>query len=201
MAQPHEAHPKHSQDEFITAAVAGSGLTLAIIAGMWAAFGTDTDNLFGLGLNVNTVFYIGVVLVAIGAVLWLALTHPWKQFDDLETPYYTGHHDHDHHDSAHDEALQDTETTHITAADVVNETLTVIEGIGPKVESLLKEAGITSFAQLAASSPDDLKAILKAAKLHVANPTSWPRQAQYLVDGDQEGFLAYTAELRGGVAH
>jgi predicted flap endonuclease-1-like 5' DNA nuclease len=186
MATPREAHPKHTQDEYIVAAVAGTGLVLAILAGMFAAFGTTDDNIFGLGLTVTAIFTIGMVLVAIGFALWMGLTKPWKQFDDLQEAYYTGH---DHHDEAHHP---------VSRVDIAAQNLEIIEGIGPIVEKMLAEASIVTFEQLANTSVEELKTLLKSAGLPETNPSTWPRQAQYIVDGDTEGFYAYTAQLRYG---
>ena len=37
---------------------------------------------------------VGLALVVIGTAAWLYLARPWTQYDDLTTPYYTGHEDH-----------------------------------------------------------------------------------------------------------
>jgi len=63
--------------------------------------------------------------------------------------------------------------------------LKIIEGIGPKIEAILKEAGLYSFVDLAATSPSDIKSILLAEsdayQLH--EPQSWPRQAMLAAQG------------------
>ncbi len=78
--------------------------------------------------------------------------------------------------------------------------LTQIEGIGPKVAGALINAGITTFVQLAAMSADDLVRIVKveAGVRIVGDAKTWPKQAQFLVDGDLEGFEAYKDRLVGG---
>jgi large subunit ribosomal protein L20 len=78
--------------------------------------------------------------------------------------------------------------------------LTVIEGIGPKAASALINAGITTFAQLAKMSGDDLTRIVKVegGVRIVGDAKTWPKQAQFLVDGDEEGFKAYKDRLVGG---
>ena len=54
-----------------------------------------------------------------------------------------------------------------------------IEGIGPKIESVLKDAGIATFTDLAGSDETALRAILEAAggRLRSHDPTTWPQQA------------------------
>jgi len=66
----------------------------------------------------------------------------------------------------------------------VADDLVQISGIGPKVASLLQEAGIASFAVLAATPVERLREILDGAgaRYRVTDPTSWPAQAQALKD-------------------
>lgn len=87
------------------------------------------------------------------------------------------------------------------AAVAVDDDLTRIEGIGPRIATLLKEAGITGFAALAAAHAEQLAAVLAAAgpRFRLAQPASWPQQAALLAAGDEAGFAALAAELKGGV--
>ena len=56
-----------------------------------------------------------------------------------------------------------------------------ISGIGPKIERFLKENGITTFAELADTEADRLKALLlEAGWENLADPTDWPEQARKL---------------------
>ena len=81
---------------------------------------------------------------------------------------------------------------------VPQDDLLVIEGIGPKIASLLQAAGITTFSQLAAADVGWLREILAAASLRFADPTTWPEQARLAAAGDWAGFESLTRELRGG---
>ena len=58
----------------------------------------------------------------------------------------------------------------------------LIDGIGPKVESVLHSAGITTFEQIADSDPDQIRQILTDAgpRYRVINPDGWPDQARAL---------------------
>jgi predicted flap endonuclease-1-like 5' DNA nuclease len=71
-----------------------------------------------------------------------------------------------------------------------------IEGIGPKVNQLLHEAGIRTYQQLAGSSEEDLKRILREANLYMINPETWPEQAQLAAKGDWEGLEAVQEKLK-----
>ncbi len=57
--------------------------------------------------------------------------------------------------------------------------LTVVDGIGPKIEDQLRAHGIDSFVKIACLSVDDLLDILERGgpSFRFANPESWPQQA------------------------
>jgi len=78
--------------------------------------------------------------------------------------------------------------------------LKIVEGIGPKIEQLLKAAGINTWDQLAASEPTVLKSILDAAgprfKMH--NPETWAEQARMADKGEWAELDKYQQYLVGG---
>ena len=77
--------------------------------------------------------------------------------------------------------------------------LTVIEGIGPMMAQALHEAGIGTFAQLAATDADKLRDILQEQpRLRLADPTTWPQQASLAAAGQWDEFKQLTARLQGG---
>jgi predicted flap endonuclease-1-like 5' DNA nuclease len=76
--------------------------------------------------------------------------------------------------------------------------LKVIEGIGPKISSVFQAAGITTFAQLAAQEPSDLKVILVEAGIRLGDPTTWPEQAGLAAAGKWDELEALQASLTGG---
>lgn len=76
--------------------------------------------------------------------------------------------------------------------------LAKIEGIGPKVVKVLKEAGITTFDKLAHAKAADVQKILDAAGLQMMNPEGWIDQAKLVAKGDWQGFEKLQGELRGG---
>lgn len=82
-----------------------------------------------------------------------------------------------------------------------NDNLQVVEGVGPKLEEVLKAAGIGSWAVLAKSSEEELRKVLTDSNpnYRIHNPSSWPKQAQLAADGDWEGLIAYQQELDGAV--
>ena len=78
--------------------------------------------------------------------------------------------------------------------------LKIIEGIGPKIEEVLKEAGIGDWSALAAAEPGRLKEILEEAgdQYRMHNPYTWPLQARLAAAGRWEEFNTYQEELKGG---
>jgi predicted flap endonuclease-1-like 5' DNA nuclease len=81
---------------------------------------------------------------------------------------------------------------------VEREDLKIIEGIGPKIESILNNAGILTFAQLAANDPVELKQILETAGLRLGDPTTWPEQAKLAAEGKTDELQALQDQLKGG---
>lgn len=98
-------------------------------------------------------------------------------------------------------ALEEVPPVAADVSDPVADDLTRIEGIGPKLAAKLSEVGVTTFATLAATPVERLEAVIAAAgaRFRLARPESWPQQAALLAAGDEKGFAALTAELRGGV--
>mgnify|MGYP000235538884 FL=1 len=75
---------------------------------------------------------------------------------------------------------QKAEGTSIT--DLAKDDLKVINGIGPKMEKLLNEAGIFTYLQLSKAAIKDLTPILEAAgpRFKTQNPADWKKEAKKL---------------------
>lgn len=78
--------------------------------------------------------------------------------------------------------------------------LTLVEGIGPKIEGLLNAAGIKTFEQLSKAKVSELKSILAAAgsRYQMHDPSTWAAQAKLAAQGKIEVLKAYQADLKGG---
>lgn len=74
--------------EQYVAYVIGLGIALAIIAMLLIGFGSVSST------STTGMLLVGLALVVIGVAAWLYLARPWTKFDDLTTPYYTGHEEH-----------------------------------------------------------------------------------------------------------
>jgi hypothetical protein len=84
------------------------------------------------------------------------------------------------------------------SADQDADDLVKIEGIGPKVAKVLKDAGITTFDELSHAKIDDVQNVLNAAGLQMMNPEGWIAQAKLVAKGDWAGFEKLQSELKGG---
>jgi large subunit ribosomal protein L21 len=74
-----------------------------------------------------------------------------------------------------------------------------IEGIGPKIEGILHEAGILTYAQLAAADVSYLEKVVREdAGIRVAFPTTWPEQAKLAADGLWDTLEKLQEDLKGG---
>lgn len=66
----------------------------------------------------------------------------------------------------------------------VEDDLTRIKGIGPKVSRALNASGIWNFHQLAVIEEQLLKTILKEANASIVDPSTWNKQAQLAARGE-----------------
>jgi predicted flap endonuclease-1-like 5' DNA nuclease len=78
--------------------------------------------------------------------------------------------------------------------------LQVIEGVGPKIESVLKAGGKKNWSDVASSNEEELRTILTDANpnYRIHNPSTWPRQAQLADEGKWNELIEYQKFLDGG---
>lgn len=78
--------------------------------------------------------------------------------------------------------------------------LKVIEGVGPKIEGLLNDGGIFTWADLADAETEKVQAILDEAgpSYRIHDPATWANQAQMAHNGQWEELEAYQERLKGG---
>lgn len=73
-----------------------------------------------------------------------------------------------------------------------------IEGIGPKVEQILNDAGIRTFEALAGADAAELERKLDQAGLQMMDPAGWIEQAKLAAGGEWEELRKLQDELKGG---
>jgi len=82
----------------------------------------------------------------------------------------------------------------------MQDNLTIISGIGPKVSFVLRTAGITTFTKLAALNTKKIKQILVAENprlLQLVDPTTWPEQAAQASRGEWKVLKSFQNSLKG----
>lgn len=79
--------------------------------------------------------------------------------------------------------------------------LAIVNGIGPKISTVLQDGGIRTFKQLSETPPDILRQMMRAAGIRMADPSTWPEQAALAAaenwNGLREMQAHLTAERRG----
>jgi len=74
-----------------------------------------------------------------------------------------------------------------------------VEGIGPKIAETLAAAGITTFAELAKSTPEKIAEIIADVRGNHVTDT-WPAQAKLAAEGKWDELAKWQDELNGGKA-
>ena len=138
-----------------------------------------------------------LILIIVILIVWWALSRNAKA---TEIPEHDDVHLNDHEEQpVLEQPVQlPVEEKAVPIVETRVDDLEVIEGIGPKIASVLREAGITTFAQLAREEPGNLQVILEKAGMRLADPASWPTQAKLAAEEDREGLKALQARLKGG---
>lgn len=78
--------------------------------------------------------------------------------------------------------------------------LKIVEGIGPKIEALLNNAGINSWRDLSEASTEKLQSVLDSGGENYAihNPSTWARQALFAYQGKWQELKEWQSNLLGG---
>jgi len=78
--------------------------------------------------------------------------------------------------------------------------LKIVEGIGPKIEQLLKDGGIKDLPALASAKEERLREILTEAgnRFRMHDPTTWPVQAELASKGEWDTLKDLQDKLKGG---
>lgn len=206
----------------------GGGIVLAILALFLYGLGVVETNI------ALSILLIGLVLLVIGIAAWLYLLKPWKSFDDLTTPHYTGHeHDEEHAPHAEVEAeakaalpaagavppaaepkpaasdaepaagpaatAGEAEQAPAPAAAAEPDDLTIIEGVGRKSAEALAASGVRTFKAIANKTPQALEDAVKSQNVRLVGSTeTWPMQAELAAAGDFEALDALKSRIKGG---
>ena len=155
-----------------------------------------------------------LVPIAIGVILLLLF---WWGLNRNTIPQAIDTHADDHHGDDHapqmrneahsahqdvDVAAVATESVPVRATAVPltePDDLKKVEGIGPKIEGILHDAGIRTFADLGNATVTQLEKIVREdAGIRVAYPDTWPEQAKLASAGEWAKLEQLQDELKGG---
>lgn len=139
-------------------------------------------------------WWLFIFIIAI-LVVWWALLRNAKA---TEVPTHVENHENlsDEPETQTSSPVPEVEIVPTTIHQADN--LEVIEGIGPKIAGVLREAGIVTFTQLAKEEPENIRVILAKAGIRLVDPASWPEQAKLAAEGNDEGLKALQDLLNAG---
>ncbi|MFS4415594.1 hypothetical protein [Maribacter sp. 2307ULW6-5] len=85
-------------------------------------------------------------------------------------------------------------------ATVKQDDLKVVEGIGPKIESMFKNAGIKTWKALSEASVADCQKVLDGGgkRYQIHDPASWPLQAKMCYEGKWKELVKWQEEHKHG---
>jgi len=78
--------------------------------------------------------------------------------------------------------------------------LTVVEGIGPKIQELFHNHGVNTWRELSECSQDKCQSVLDSGgeRYKIHNPGTWPEQAGMAADGLWQKLWDWQEKLDGG---
>lgn len=136
------------------------------------------DPFAGWATPLTTILLVVLLII----IIWILLRMQAGQVEPVEPAREETH-----------EHLEDAR-----AAPASPDDLKVLEGVGPKVETVLQAAGIRTYAKLAGTAVEKLQAVLDEAGYQYMNPGSWPKQAGLADAGDWDALKKLQDELNAG---
>ncbi len=87
-------------------------------------------------------------------------------------------------------------------ASLKSDNLQVVEGVGPKMEEVLKNNKVTDWSTLASQSPESLRALLdkSGTRYQIIDPATWPEQAALANAGKWDELITLQKALDTGRA-
>jgi predicted flap endonuclease-1-like 5' DNA nuclease len=171
-----------------------AGLVLAVLSVSADMVGLGSQNdVFGLWQTAGLI--AGVVLVVVGLYLFMAGQAEAAQPEVRTRPATPAEPAAPTKPAAPAAPAAPTQPAEPAEPD----TLTQIEGIGPKIQSILYESGIITFQAVAETGSDTLTDILQTAGFQAPfDASSWPEQAALAAAGEWEGLKTLQDALKGG---
>jgi predicted flap endonuclease-1-like 5' DNA nuclease len=78
--------------------------------------------------------------------------------------------------------------------------LTIVEGIGPKIQELFHNHDVKTWKALSECSVDKCQIVLNSGgdRFKMLKPSTWPKQAKFAFEGKWQELLKWQDELDGG---
>ena len=146
---------------------------------IYPTFNNILSNMAGEGDFTNSAWFWIIIFIVVVIIVWLLLIYNTKKSKEEVV------------DLTKQIEEEDKKT-------VEPDDLEKIEGIGPKISALLQENGIITFNDLAITTVDKLNEILDEAKIHIAQPDTWPEQAELAANGKWNELEKLQDKLLGG---
>lgn len=144
-----------------------------------------------------------LIVIMLAAIFWY-----WINRQAYEPTFEMHPHHDEHGDEAHSvepvtaQAAIAVETpTRFSESSVTPTTpddLKIVEGIGPKVQSVLNSIGIYTFKQLAEADLTAVRKALETAGYRYMDPRSWPDQAALAADERWDELKLMQENLKAG---
>jgi predicted flap endonuclease-1-like 5' DNA nuclease len=134
-----------------------------------------------------------LIVVVIIFIVWWLLARFAKQSPE---EFHIEHHN--EVETHLEETATRTTSVSIPETPIIPDDLTILEGIGPKVNKVLQARGISTFNQLAETKVDYLKSILEENGLQFMDPETWPKQSRLAAEGKMDELKALMDSLKGG---
>jgi predicted flap endonuclease-1-like 5' DNA nuclease len=144
---------------------------------------------------------VAVVVPLLGFLVPLILWGVFQRHGEESTMAWlreAAHHGEHGHGHGHAAEPGHVEVVAAPPSPPVSDDLKRIEGIGPKIATVLNEAGITTFAQLAGRGADELKQIVTDGGVRIAFTETWPEQAALAAAGEWKKLEELQEALQGG---
>jgi len=147
----------------------------------------------GIGLTLGGML-LALIIMAFMPAFPKPFTSTWPEGGEPESSPPSDHaHEHEQVSAPH--------TGHAPASTGTGKAddLTRIEGIGPKLQQILRDAGVMTYADLAAQSPDAITGMIREAGFKAPfDAATWPRQAQLAAQGDWDALARLQSDLNAG---
>lgn len=158
--------------------------------------------------TVEIILIVGISMLLGAALRWLYEQIMFDDVYDLEEAYPSYLQDKEMEperventpDPLRGSAPAHIPTAHPVVMPYMQDDLKIIEGVGPKIEQLLHEGGITTWQELADTPAEHISELLRNAgeRYRIHDPTTWPEQGMLAAEHRWAELEEFQDSLSGG---